>query len=81
MDWMCRYNILTHIQGFGAEDDMDQDKEELTVYLCHELADLSSMATMATTMTITGMDDEEKGWGVDGCCDPCVPYCISLRIC
>ena len=36
MDGMCRDNVLTHIQGFGADyENMHQDKEGLTVYLCH----------------------------------------------
>jgi hypothetical protein len=63
---------MTHIQGFGADyENMDQYKEELTVYLCREWADPSLIAT--TTTTRSRLDDEEEGWVVDGCCDPGVP--------
>ena len=49
---------------------MHEDNEELTVYLCPGRAEPSSLTT---TTTISRWNDDEEGWVVDGCCDPCVP--------
>ena len=61
MGCVCRDNILTHIQGFGADyENMDQIKEELTAYLCHEHTDPS---LLMTTTTMYRWNVDEEGWG------------------
>lgn len=65
MDGMCRDNVLTHNQGFGADQCKKYQYKALTVYLCHEEDDLTWIAT-TTSCCERRLNDEEKGWVVDG---------------
>lgn len=69
---------MTHVQGFGADDSkIEEDKEELTVYLCHGV-DEPPLLTTTTTRKMSRLNDAEGGWVVVGCCDPCVPYVLAF---